>query len=308
MELDQNGVLIHKIDTNGQPDCLKVFPHDLFEDDTLKGTFLAATYNYDSASRKRSGSIIAFKPCRALETLLKRDNEHDNNALNFSIAQHDLPGVLSCSWIRTQDHYAAACVTANLSINTLQLATDTDENLSFKAIDEISLDPQSDAVGLSLSCHDDGLSLCSVTASDGNVYIVEDGIVTQKWKAHDVETWISVFQPDNTNILMTGADDSSIKVFDRREGTAPVRRLNHNSSGVTALQFNKRNTNLLYTGSFDRQLMRFDMRNMNMPISTSQLDGAVWFMDFLDEDTVHIAGCYDGAFAYTSDEQGEKSQ
>ncbi|GBE60842.1 WD repeat-containing 85, putative [Babesia ovata] len=125
-------------------------------------------------------------------------------------------------------------------------------------------------------------------------------------KAHEVETWISAFQPDNSNVLLTGADDSLIKVFDRRLGTEPLHALKSHSSGVTALQFHENNPHVLFTGSFDRRIMRFDMRNLKSPISAWPIDGAVWYIDFVDSNNLHIAGCYDGALVYVSEDAGEE--
>lgn len=77
-----DGTLLHTLHIDGQPDCLKLFPPEYqgtvptplaqqITDATLSGTLLAATYEYDSHCKRRSGSIIAFNPCDALERYVK---------------------------------------------------------------------------------------------------------------------------------------------------------------------------------------------------------------------------------------------
>ncbi|KAK1937639.1 hypothetical protein X943_003533 [Babesia divergens] len=262
--------LLHTLYIDGQPDCLKLFPPE-YQDATLSGTFLAATYEYDSHCKRRSGSIIAFNPCDALERYVKT---------GATIWNIESP---------TIEYYGASCITDNLSIVTLRIDSEKedsgeDSKLSFVFCNELHLDTASDAIGLSLVHYDDNASLSSVTASDGVVYVVEGGIVSQKWyaQAHDMETWISAFHPTNPNIILTGADDSMIKMFDRRQGTNAIETIS----------------------CFDKQMVRFDMRNMKTPLMTACLDTAIWYIDFMEDNMLHIAGCYDGAFVYGTNESG----
>lgn len=304
-----DGTLLHTLHIDGQPDCLKLFPPE-YQDATLSGTLLAATYEYDSHCKRRSGSIIAFNPCDALERIANGRSDDDEETTSFHVASKFLAGVLSCSWIKAAGYYGASCITDSLSIVTLRIDAEkedsgTDSKLSFVVCNELHLDTASDAIGLSLVHYDDNASLSSVTASDGVVYVVEGGIVSQKWQAHDMETWISAFHPTNPNLILTGADDSMIKMFDRRQGTNAIETISCHSAGVTALQVPKHNTNVLYSGSFDKQMVRFDMRNMKTPLMTACLDTAIWYIDFMEDSMLHIAGCYDGAFVYGTNESDD---
>ncbi|GIX63759.1 diphthine methyltransferase, putative [Babesia caballi] len=256
MEPAENGELIYALPTEGQPDCVKVFPYHLFPaavDETLKDTIIAATYNYDEVARVRSGGLHALNPCRPLRAyvitkchitaarLLEGNGGHES-APGIAVTTESLPGVLSCSWIRTPDYYGATCITSDLSVHTFKVEADSSNCDEDRAVClheryELFLENSSDAVGLSLTPYECSTSLFAVTASDGTVYVVEEGLVSHKWygamklnpsglrKAHEVETWSSTFQPGNPNILLTGADDSRIKVFDRRLGVAPQHTL-----------------------------------------------------------------------------------
>ncbi|CDR93971.1 hypothetical protein, conserved [Babesia bigemina] len=269
--------VIHTLHTKGQPDCIKLFPSDILQDDTLTGTCLAATYDYRPETKSREGSLLAFNPWCAvhqyvplafeirLNRLLQNDVKQDGSIAAYSVTEQRSHGILSCSWIKLPDHHGASCVTSNLTIETFKVEANNRNNddspmLSMERLGEIQLDNKNDV----------------------------DGFMAQKWcgsllKAHEVETWISTFQPDNSNVLLTGADDSQIKLFDRRIATEPLQTLK----------------------CFDRHLMRFDMRNMKSPISVWQTDGAVWYIDFVDWNKLHVAGCYDGALVYASEETGE---
>lgn len=315
MDTEEETRLLHRISTSGQPDCVKVFPFDT-QDATLKGAVIAATYEYNASTRDRTGNLIAFNCSSTLESLAKSqidDDKEENEGIeeSFPITSVPLPGVLSCSWVNKQDFYAATCLTADLRIVTLKVDTEGDSEVSQSGLkmdifNEIKLDAPSDAVGLSLVHYNDDGRLSSVTSSQGFIYIVEDGLMSQKWRAHEMETWASAFQPGNPNVVLTASDDSMVKIFDRRRGIVPVHTLKRHFSGATSINFKEERPDILYTGGFDRQMVKFDMRNLSCPMATTFLDCSLWYIDYMPNGMLNIAGCYDGAFMYHVDEQDKE--
>ncbi|GFE55008.1 WD G-beta repeat-containing protein protein, putative [Babesia ovis] len=305
MQVIEPARVLYTVDIDGQPDYLSVFPCDEYQDKTLEGAMLAATYGFDPVTKERTGGIFLFNPYDTLEMLMAEEVDPEGSSFDVPLFQIPLPGVLSCSWIRTEDCYAAASLTSHLDINIAQVGTDEDDDLALLPRDEIHLDNDTNGVGLSLNVHD---ALFSVTASDGHVYVVENGMQKEKWRAHNIEAWISAFHPDNPNVVLTGGDDSTVKVFDRRNGSKPTDTLRHNTYGVTAIKFMEGDPNVFYTGSFDQQLMQLDMRNLSTPLSKKSIEGAVWYIDYVDRSRIHIAGCYDGAYIYETDSEGVPTQ
>ncbi|KAK1443832.1 hypothetical protein BgAZ_207080 [Babesia gibsoni] len=277
----EDGSLLHCLPLSMQPDCIKVFPSE-YQVDALEGTLVAAAYQYDEDTKLRTGGIIAFNPCNKLNDIISgKEEEPEYRDSNYHIATKALNGVLSCSWIKNNKFCGVSCITADLRVTTIRLDAEVCEDNQYNRIsmdidDEIALDNDSDAIGLSLVNYDVTGSISSITSSNGYVYILENGVVKHKWSAHDMETWISAFQPGNPNVVITGSDDSTIKFFDLRESITPLKTVSR----------------------FDRQLMQFDMRNLDLPVACATLDCAVWYIDFMDGGFMNVAGCYDGAFVY----------
>ncbi|EDO06678.2 WD domain G-beta repeat family protein [Babesia bovis T2Bo] len=304
MESAEQANVIYSIDIDGNPSCINAFPSGHFRDVTLEGAILTSTYNYSSSSKSRTGGIFLFNPCSNLKAILAQKVDSYDSSFSCHMSYVSLPGVVYTTWIRTSDYYAAISVTAQLGVSVDRVVADDTSAPRLQHCSVIDLDNATGGVGLSLCVNDDSGSLCSVTSSDGYVYLIENGMQTMKWRAHNMETWTSSFVPGNSNLLLTGSDDSTVKLFDTREGTSPLYTLKHHSYGVTALKFMQDNTNIFYSGSFDCRLYQFDIRNLVTPVSNSLLEGPIWNLDYINRHRIHIAGCHDGAFVYDTDLNG----
>eukprot|EP00371_Babesia_bovis_P001599 XP_001610246.1 hypothetical protein [Babesia bovis T2Bo] len=166
------------------------------------------------------------------------------------------PSSLRLTTIR-HPYYAAISVTAQLGVSVDRVVADDTSAPRLQHCSVIDLDNATGGVGLSLCVNDDSGSLCSVTSSDGYVYLIENGMQTMKWYV----LLQCSFVPGNSNLLLTGSDDSTVKLFDTREGTSPLYTLKQlvlhlflsihsHSYGVTALKFMQDNTNIFYSGRY----------------------------------------------------------
>ena len=127
-------------------------------------------------------------------------------------------------------------------------------------------------------------AVCAISMSNGKLFrvpLTEDGFVVQEeWKAHDMECWITAFDPTSigAHVLYSGADDCKLKGWDTRISTEyPIfQNNNSHSAGVTVISPHLTNPHILATGSYDEHVRLFDTRNIRRPLSEHTTDGGVW--------------------------------
>uniref|UniRef100_A0A3B0MP61 WD domain, G-beta repeat n=1 Tax=Theileria annulata TaxID=5874 RepID=A0A3B0MP61_THEAN len=100
-------------------------------------------------------------------------------------------------------------------------------------------------------------------------------------QASTSQTWTSSFHPQNPNLILTGSDDCSIKLFDVRSGFDPV--------------YSERR--------FDNCLYKFDFRNLSSFLEHHRFKTPIWYLDFVTSEdgtleSLHVSGCHDGSALY----------
>ncbi|KAK2195394.1 bifunctional WD40-YVTN repeat-like-containing domain superfamily/WD40-repeat-containing domain superfamily/WD40 repeat [Babesia duncani] len=122
--------------------------------------------------------------------------------------------------------------------------------------------------------------------------------------------------PKEPQIILTGSDDSTIKLFDLRcDVGTPISEIkwfdwlicniwSSHSAGVTTIQFFPGSSNEFVTGGFDENLFVFDYRQVTKPIISQKMPGAVWYIDFIKDGKDHsqqmlVAGSHDGCYLST---------
>ncbi|BAM39896.1 uncharacterized protein TOT_020000168 [Theileria orientalis strain Shintoku] len=291
-----------------QPDCIKSFPFLDSSEPCLSGSFIVSCYRYDELTRERDGCLVFFNPSIFLESKILSENTFDT-VPRLHYFGSDLGGVLSCSWTKFENAYGVSCISSNLTLGqfTIDHSDPSGHSLpKFTCLRRLRLSDAGDSsVALSLSLSDEHARSMCVTCSDGTAYLVKETGDAIKWKPHDVETWISSFHPRDSNVVLTGSDDSTARVFDLRAGYDPASTVSCHSSGVTALRFLPNSSNLFYTGGFDKLLVKHDYRNLSKPVEVLETSTSVWSLDFITGldcslNKLHIAGCYDGSAIYDS--------
>eukprot|EP00118_Oscarella_pearsei_P020230 m.218674 g.218674 ORF g.218674 m.218674 type:complete len:363 (+) comp39903_c0_seq1:196-1284(+) len=163
-------------------------------------------------------------------------------------------------------------------------------------------DVEDDAIGgsvlLEVGCHcsvSEGicLSLDWEMALDKQVLLVVSDSLSQlsilrytgstlepyvNWKGHDFEAWIATFDFTDKNVVYSGSDDCTLKLWDIRDLSRPQRRqvLKEHSMGVCSIRSNHLRAHCLATGSYDEMVLVWDTRHMVRPTTKTETGGGVW--------------------------------
>lgn len=149
-------------------------------------------------------------------------------------------------------------------IDTINLASDSDENLLALSID---VRGTTNSENLLASDSRGMVSLMTVTKSN----IVKE----RSWKAHSFEAWTCAFDKWNPNVVYTGGDDTFLHIYDIRaaEVQQTLKNKSHIAGVTTFLSYSE---HCLISGSYDEYLRIFDTRNWRQPVVDLQLFGGIW--------------------------------
>ncbi|KIJ45579.1 hypothetical protein M422DRAFT_227234 [Sphaerobolus stellatus SS14] len=121
----------------------------------------------------------------------------------------------------------------------------------------------------------------TVSLSNGCVQIVEQTnatyTVTNTWKAHDFEPWITAWDRWDLNRIYTGGDDCVLKGWDSRIGfDQPIFKNKRFEGGVTTIQGNPHLEHIIAVGSYDTKVRLFDVRQLTRPVTEVEVGGGAW--------------------------------
>ncbi|EAN32465.1 WD domain G-beta repeat protein [Theileria parva strain Muguga] len=300
---------IAQFNLESQPDCIRVFPFENPSDSILSGSFVVGCYRYDELRNHREGCLLFFNPSNYLNHLLSGFSFPKKPELYYF--GHDIGGILSCYWTKFDQGYAISCIStkcilAQYSIKSSNPNSSESDGHKFEIskINEIKLTGDPHTIPLSLSTFDDhGSSMC-VTCDTGHCYVVRNSEVIN-WRACKFQTWTSSFHPENSNLILTGSDDSKVRLFDLRSGFDQIDSFSCHESGVTTIQFLPQSTNLFYTGGFDKVLVKYDFRKLVTHVESLKTTTPIWYLDFITYkngtlESLHVSGCHDGSALYNT--------
>jgi diphthamide biosynthesis protein 7 len=106
---------------------------------------------------------------------------------------------------------------------------------------------------------------------------------THKWKAHDMfgcpaEVWTCSFLRGNTNVVLSGADDCKLKLWDIRNTQRETYTIGTSEfdAGVTAISPHPGRDHIFAVGSYDEFVRVYDYRKLDQPILKFAVGGGVW--------------------------------
>ncbi|KAG8190074.1 hypothetical protein JTE90_023046 [Oedothorax gibbosus] len=238
---------------------------------------VCGTYHLDEGqsgadgTQIRNGNITSYKLLSDPELKLEKADVVDTG------------GVLDMKWYPKSLNEAAVLGVACSSGKVLLLKVSVDEDtgcLQPFAVVDCSVDEKKMMLSLDWANQEDGSPtlITSDTLGNLNYFCLRDGelCLTESWKAHSFEAWISAFDYSQPHIVYSGGDDCCFKCWDLRNTSNTVFVNKRHSMGVTSISKSKLNEHLLVTGSYDEHVFLWDVRKMKTPISEISLGGGIW--------------------------------
>ncbi|KAK8813160.1 hypothetical protein WA158_002752 [Blastocystis sp. Blastoise] len=243
------------------------------------GIFATATYQLNEKTRKRAGNVFLHEICKT------NDKYEVKQLYSF-----DTPGILDMKW-DYQNENAKTLAIADAEGNLKLLKYSNDPEVKLEEITSIVVDTP-EAINLNLDWNNKVQKdiptqfVCSL--SNGKVatvnYKESELSVDQIWNAHELdyvhcpaEVWSVSYNPNNTNIIISGADDTYLKMWDIREYyKKPVMINKSHTAGVCTSTWNPNIDHCFATGSYDGYIRIFDERNIRSPLIEYEHGGGIW--------------------------------
>jgi diphthamide biosynthesis protein 7 len=220
-------------------------------------------------------------------------------------------GVLDGKWTRIRSNeYAFASAHANGTIQLYRLTLSDERLLESEPLYRIqymgkSKVTEEEPMPLCLSLHwedpslqaeiadrtDRSMQRLVSTYSNGTVAIHdvlfsenETALIQRDcWNAHSLftapsEVWSACFATNSSeNVVLSGGDEGSCKIWDVRCTNRPMQVLKHFEAGVTCVSPHPRVPHLVACGSYDETLCLLDMRHTQQPLCRSRkAGGGIW--------------------------------
>ena len=116
--------------------------------------------------------------------------------------------------------------------------------------------------------------------NNNNAISIEE---THRWNAHTLfgcpaEVWTCSFLKGDANVVLSGADDVTLKVWDIRQTQKHIQKVGESEfeAGVTAISPHPKLDHVFAVGSYDEYVRVYDYRKMNEPLVKCHVGGGVW--------------------------------
>ncbi|RMZ96271.1 diphthine methyltransferase [Brachionus plicatilis] len=192
-------------------------------------------------------------------------------------------GILDLKWL---DSEKILTIDSN---NCLKLFN-IDQELKLVQTDEIMIGNEK-SIGLAIDFFKEPNQykiISSDTLGYLNMSVLNDSMrIETRLKAHDLETWSVLMDKSETNVIYSGSDDCSLKIWDLRgskkcgeckifEGGVTSIVLPEQLDGIWLKSYSEYN---LICGSYDEKIYVLDKRNLKRSVKESKkLNGGVWKM------------------------------
>ena len=266
-----------------------------------------------SKSSSRSGELRLYMipPSSASKsTSIKFGNAYD-------VVQME-SGVLDGKWRRRQCEktinalaiYASACASGRIHLHSLENNSNNNSKQSW-TLPHLTSSDESDgnALCLSLAWNDfintttndktniksenqivssysngtvalHKVATTTINDDESKVVSIEE---TQRWNAHTMfgcpsEVWTCSFLRGYENVVLSGADDVTLKVWDVRQTQRHIHKIGESEfdAGVTAISSHPSIDHVFAVGSYDEYVRIYDYRKMDQPMSKVHVGGGVW--------------------------------
>ncbi|CDU15910.1 diphthine methyltransferase, putative [Plasmodium yoelii] len=221
-----------------------------------------------NSEQKKKGKVYLY---RLVENTNNNQLERESDyALIYEKNINYHSGVLQSSYLFANDNL----MLGSICVNGLYLSNVRDGN--YDKI--VATKDEKNNSGLSFDTLENKVDKICVSFSNGDMSFISDGNPVNFWKAHEYHVWSCAFAGDE-NIITTGSDDCSFKIWDMRSKNCSQKNNRSHSQGVTVVKFESL-SKTLYTGSYDNKIRIFDLRNIQDPLQTIDLKSSIWRIKF----------------------------
>ncbi|XP_055679314.1 diphthine methyltransferase homolog [Lutzomyia longipalpis] len=235
--------------------------------------FSCGTYQLDEEKsqefQQRKGSIIVFSisvnEAATTETEVQK------------LFEQETDGILDQKWLRNVDAPLLAAATSSGGVDIYSW----EKNHQLLSRHSMKIDPEDrENIALSLDW-DSQKHKILLSDSKGCITLLDFSDksslnLVNRWNAHSYEAWTCCFHKNDTNIVLTGGDDSLCCIYDLRDLSKETHSIKSHEAGVTAFLTYESRPNIFCTGSYDEHLRVFDMRSLRRPLESINLKGGIW--------------------------------
>nr|CCA15767.1 conserved hypothetical protein [Albugo laibachii Nc14] len=321
---------ILKFDTAQTADCVEACPVSGHE-----ATMVVATYQLNTNDfSKQNMSTGGLRPSQSgtLQQYCVLTNELDTHGDIRAAKVQDVEldyGVLDAKWSSSplHDNVVLALATSNGSVEFFTLAETFQAGKRVELLKkmswEVTLQEDKNSVCGNPMCLSVDWSNRAMTSTspficasfaDGKIAVWQISNQTisleSEWQGHNlhgaaIESWISAFDCFNPNIIFTGADDCTLKGWDKRSTEFPTFISRHHTMGVCSIQFHPGEEHLCAVGSYDEVITLWDTRQMKNPLSEYHAGGGVWRLKWNPHlPNLLLAACMHNGFQIVSSKSG----
>ncbi|XP_037952395.1 diphthine methyltransferase isoform X2 [Teleopsis dalmanni] len=263
---------LHTFNTEYSADAIEWCPCEGYLNNFACGTYQLeeSTENLD-IPMKRKGRIYIFNFKTSLNELIE-------------LCRLETAAILDMKWLPQFKHKPSLAV-AN-AVGQIQIF-----ELEYKKLiprSMLHINPEyNNLLALSLDCNlqqtiasDENEQHILVSDSKGYIsllkYTLENGLEKLNiWSGHNFEAWTCALNKWDSNLALSGGDDTFLHIHDLRLFERVLTNKSH-IAGVTSLLSHPSYHNLLLSGSYDERLRSFDIRYMKKPVSEINLGGGIW--------------------------------
>ncbi|KAG2227323.1 hypothetical protein INT45_004278 [Circinella minor] len=297
---DNRALSLVSYDTQYSADSTEFCPFSSHSQFLACGTYqLTDEKRQDNDSQVRKGKLYLFQV----------ENTNSNGKSSPLLQQQQIietPAILDMKWSHALVKDRPVLGVAD-SIGGVQLYALNNEQQQLEPYTHVQVTEDDSVLCLSLDwasrVNRNIPHLIATSHSNGDLSLIQAGesewFVEHQWNAHDLEAWIVGFNYWDTNILYSGADDATLKVWDTRTYQCTSTNRRQYMMGVTAIQSSPHSEHTLATGSYDENIHLWDTRNMRMPLSEIHTPGGgIWRLKWhpTRSDRLLSASMHAGAF------------
>lgn len=173
--------------------------------------------------------------------------------------------------------------TPNNDISPLCLSLAWNDFINFDAVDSRNEHCHHDQIVSSYSNGTLALHTINTNSNNNNNVVCCSVEGTHKWKAHEMfgcpaEVWTCSFLRGNANVVLSGADDCKLKLWDIRNTQKETYAIGTTEfeAGVTAISSHPGRDYIFAVGSYDEFVRVYDHRKLDQPVMKVGVGGGVW--------------------------------